>query len=162
MGPAIKYSFILFILISFFFTSCQSKKTSNELLIKEKSVAIKLIEENEVLDLLKMRCYGCHQVNSTSHDEIIAPPLAAVKRRYLRSFPQREGFVEAVVNWTLDPKEENAIMFGAVNRFKVMPYQSFDKSEMQKIAGYMYDNDLEEPKWFEVHEAEMHKNNPRK
>jgi hypothetical protein len=160
MGHRIQYFFTLFVVFSFVFSSCQSKKMSNEVVTKEKSVAIKLSGENESLELLKMRCYACHQVNSISHDEIIAPPLAAVKRRYLRSFPQRDDFVEAIVNWTLDPKEEKAMMYGAVKRFKVMPYQSFDKSEMLKIAGYIYDNDLEEPKWFEAHEAEMHRNNP--
>ena len=160
MSHRIQYILTLFVIISSIVTSCQSKRTSNEENNKEKSVAIKLSEENESLELLKLRCYACHQINSKSHDEIIAPPLAAVKRRYLRSFPQRDDFIEAVVNWTLDPKEEKAMMFGAVKRFKVMPYQSFDKSEMRKIAAYIYDNDLEEPEWFEAHEAEMHRNMP--
>lgn len=160
MSHKIQYIFTLFVIISFVVTSCQGKGTTHEERKKVKSVAIKFSEQNESLELLKMRCFACHQTNSSSHDEIIAPPLAAVKRRYLRTFPQRDDFVEAVVNWTLDPKEENAMMYGAVKRFKVMPYQSFDPSEMRKIAAYIYDNDLEKPEWFEAHEAEMHKNMP--
>ncbi|MFD1314449.1 c-type cytochrome [Namhaeicola litoreus] len=157
MSNNISFNLVLFGLAVFISVSCESKKPTKSKALNDQPKTIEKPVENEDLALLKMRCYACHQVSSKSHDEIIAPPLAAVKRRYLRSFPEREAFINAIVNWTMDPKEKNALMYGAVKKFKVMPYQSFDKSEMSVIAGYIYDNDLEEPEWFEEHEAEMHR-----
>jgi hypothetical protein len=161
MNNKVRFIFTSLTIAIIFFTSCESKKSSKQRTSNTESIGHIISDTNEDLTLLKTRCYACHQADSKSHDEIIAPPLVAVKRRYLRSFPEREAFVNAVVNWTLDPKEENAIMYGAVKKFKVMPYQSFEKSEMTKIAGYLFDNDLEEPAWFDEHEVEMHKGNSK-
>ena len=108
------------------------------------------------LDLLSKHCYICHSPESSSHDVIIAPPMAAVKMRYSMSYKSEDEFVEAIVAWTMDPKEENALMRGAVDRFKVMPKQLFDENEMRQLALYMYQNELSEPSWFAAHQKEMH------
>jgi len=108
------------------------------------------------LDLLSKHCYSCHSPESSSHDVIIAPPMAAVKMRYSMSYKSEDEFVHAIVAWTMNPKEENALMRGAVDRFKVMPKQLFDENEMRQLALYMYQNELSEPTWFAAHQKEMH------
>lgn len=110
----------------------------------------------EGLDLLQKHCYICHSPESSSHDEIIAPPMAAIKMRYKMSYESEQEFVDAIVAWTMNPIEEKALMRGAVDRFKVMPKQLFDENDMRQLAIYMYQNDLREPTWFAVHQKEMH------
>ncbi|MDD2985338.1 c-type cytochrome [Flavobacterium sp.] len=109
------------------------------------------------LTLMKQNCYACHSVTTKSHDDIIAPPMIAVKRRYLKEYDSKEDFVKAFVDYASDPKAENALMFGAVDKFKVMPKQSFAKDDLTKIAVYVFDNEIETPEWFEDHLQQNHK-----
>jgi len=137
-------------------TSCN--KTKQDIFSKAESVAINAtkVEQSEGYTLFKNNCYVCHSVISASHNEIIAPPMVAVKRRYQKSYASKEVFVEAFVNWSKDPKEENALMRGAVQQFKVMPKQVFNEADLKKIAVYIYDNEIEQPEWFEAHFKEEH------
>lgn len=138
-------------------TSCSNNNNNN----KSKTVIAEKLEssaDNESIKLLQQHCYACHSVISKSHDEIIAPPMVAVKRRYLRSYVNKNEFVEAMTNWVLDPKEEDALMFGAVQNFNVMPKQPINKEEIIKIATYIFDNELEKPSWFQQHFNEEHPN----
>jgi hypothetical protein len=138
-----------------FFVSCnkEKKETSEPGDLYDKIV---MKTDSEGYELLKMRCYACHNPNAKSHDVIIAPPLEAVKRRYSVSYKTRDEFVNAVTRWASDPEESKALMRGAVMQFKVMPKQDFKEEELQKIATYIYDNKLEVPEWFAGHEKEMH------
>lgn len=115
-------------------------------------------QEAEGYELAKLQCYACHNPNSPSHDEIIAPPLAAVKMRYGMQYKTEDEFVDAMVEWVMDPQESKALMRGAVVKFKTMPKQLFKEEEIKKIAMYIYNSKLEEPEWFAAHEKEMHKN----
>ena len=128
---------------------------------QNKNIAMGVVEipnENDGLKLLQQNCYACHSVTSKSHDEIIAPPMVAIKRRYKMSYSTEEEFVIALTDWVLDPKEENALMFGAVQNFKVMPKQPFNKEEVTRIAIYMFNNELEKPSWLENHFNVEHPN----
>jgi mono/diheme cytochrome c family protein len=115
-------------------------------------------KESEGYELTKVQCYACHNPNTASHDEIIAPPLAAVKMRYQMQYKTEAEFVDAMVDWAMDPKESRSLMRGAVVKFKTMPKQLFKEEEIRKIATYIYNNKLEEPHWFAAHQKEMHKN----
>ena len=42
-------------------------------------------------------------------------------------------------------------MFGAVKRFKVMPKLLLPIEDLEKIATFIYDNDVEKPEWMEEH-----------
>jgi len=149
--------YILTILAVFFIlSSCNRTKEVSK--PKKESIALidsKIIQSESYL-LLKNKCYACHSVKSKSHDEIIAPPMVAVKRRYQMNYNNREDFINAIVNWAKDPKEENALMFGAVQQFKVMPKQQFYEEDLELIAAYMYDNEIERPEWFETHFQKEH------
>jgi len=142
--------------ITLVLASCN--KTKQDTVSKVEPVAVNTmkVEQSEDYTLFKNNCYACHSVISASHDEIIAPPMEAVKRRYQKSYTSKETFVEAFVNWSKDPKEENALMRGAVQQFKVMPKQVFNETDLKKIAVYIYDNEIEQPEWFEAHFKEEH------
>jgi hypothetical protein len=75
----------------------------------------------ESLRLMKLNCYACHNPKSTSHDNIIAPPLVATKYRYKKSYPEREDFIQNMTAFIANPTKENALMRGPVKRFGVMP-----------------------------------------
>ena len=105
--------------------------------------------------LMKNNCYVCHNPNTASHDDIIAPPFKAVKMHYTRQYDTKEGFVTAVVNWVQNPTEDNALMYGAVMKFKVMPKLELDPKDLEQIATYIYDNDIEQPEWMSAHMNKM-------
>lgn len=125
---------------------------------KQKKTASKqqTAQSSEGYTLFKTNCYACHNPNTESHDAIIAPPMIAVKKMYSMKYNTKEDFVKAVVAWASNPKEENSMMKGAVTRFKVMPKQPFKVADLEKIASYIYDNDIEVPSWFAAHEKQMH------
>ena len=142
----------LFIVLSSFNKQITTKTTY-------KKVAVKTATQNsEGLKLFQQNCYACHSVITKSHDEIIAPPMIAVKRRYMMEYSTKDDFVKAIVTYASDPKAENALMIGAVDKFKIMPKQAFTKEDLTEIATYIYDNEIETPVWFEDHFQQNHKN----
>ena len=149
-------NFIKLVVLLVVFSSCSKQKSSEDFGINSSSVSES--ENAEALALFKQKCYACHSVTTKSHDEIIAPPMIAVKKRYSMQFDNKEDFVNAVVAYAADPKAENALMIGAVNKFKAMPKQAFEEADLRKIATYIYDNEIETPVWFEGHFQQNHKN----
>jgi hypothetical protein len=101
----------------------------------------------EVPEELKNNCYICHNPNAPSHDAIIAPPLAVVKMRYNRQYQTKEAFIESMTAFLLNPAKEKAIMFGAVDRFGIMPKTVLDEKTIREIVEYVYSNKLDEPHW---------------
>ncbi len=150
-----KTNFILIAILVVVFSSCNKQKNENS---KNEISSTTEVENIEALKLFQQNCYACHSVTTKSHEEIIAPPMAAVKRRYMKEYDSKEDFVKAVVAYASDPKAENALMIGAVDKFKAMPKQKFTKEDLTKIASYIYDNEIETPEWFEDHFQQNHKN----
>lgn len=146
-----KVKYLLLITVLSIATSCKFENKA--------AVAMNTKElPQEGLVLLQQKCYACHSITSKSHDEIIAPPMVAVKRRYIMSYASEDEFVNALTKWVLNPEKENALMRGAVQNFNVMPKQPFNKEEIIKIAQFMYNNTLETPSWFQAHFNEEHPN----
>lgn len=150
---------VLVSLAMLFLTSCVQNNTTAEkgVQVLTATIAKKPIE-SEGYKLLKQNCYACHNPLAASHDDLLAPPMVAVKRRYKVSYDSKEDFTKAIVEWSKDPKEENAMMRGAVDNFKVMPKQTFDENDLKVIAEYIWDNELEKPEWFDAHFKEKHPN----
>lgn len=135
--------------------SCESKRKDTIQAPKD-IVTEEIAEVSDAEELLIKRCYPCHGPNTASHDDIIAPPMAAIKFRYKKRYQDEQEFVDAIVNWSMDPKIEKSLMRHAVDRFELMPKQEFDERELKTIAQFTYRSDLEEPLWFESHRNEMH------
>ncbi|MCK5400925.1 MAG: c-type cytochrome [Flavobacteriaceae bacterium] len=144
--------------IGIFLVACnQSKEITETKDIGNLTQKVVLTDtHNEGYTLMKNNCYVCHNPNAKSHDSIIAPPFAAVKRRYSMQYNNKEEFVDAVIDWALNPNEDKALMRGAVREFKVMPKLFLEKNELEKIATYLYENEVEQPEWFAAHFNEMH------
>ena len=100
--------------------------------------------------LMETNCYVCHHPTA-GHDERIGPPMIAVKKHYLMDGMSKEEFTMAIQNWIANPSEDNAKMHGAVKRFGIMPKQVFPEETIRLIAEYMFDNDMDQPEWFEDH-----------
>lgn len=100
--------------------------------------------------IMKNKCYACHHPTA-SQDQRIAPPMIAIKKHYITAKTTKEEFSNTMQSWIKNPTEETAKMRGAVKRFGVMPKQYFSEKDIQLIAEYMYDNNIEQPNWFESH-----------
>ncbi|MBL6445389.1 c-type cytochrome [Fulvivirga sp. 29W222] len=117
------------------------------------------IENNssEASNLLLANCYVCHNPNTDSHDEIIAPPLAGIKMRYMNETTDKEEFINLMSNFVFNPNEESALMAGPVMRFGIMPKTKLGEDDIRKIVTYIYENDLDEPSWFKEHKERKHR-----
>ncbi|MEP1093602.1 MAG: c-type cytochrome [Cyclobacteriaceae bacterium] len=132
---------------------------SAETNISETSNKEEVVEiQGKGYELMKSTCYACHNPNTKSHDEIIAPPHAGIKMRYLRRYRNREDFIKGMSQFLSNPSEESALMRGAVGKFGLMPKLELTDSDIQLIVEFIYDNKLEEPDWFAKHSKEMHGN----
>ncbi|OAD46554.1 c-type heme family protein [Polaribacter atrinae] len=135
----------LFIAVSFMFGCKDAKKSPT---YSKKSVSE--TQEHIGKKLMETNCYVCHNA-TTPEDNRIAPPMIAIKKRYLMENTTKAAFIASMQNWIENPTRENAIMYGAVERFGLMPKQAFPKETIQQIADYMFVSEIEKPTWFEEH-----------
>ncbi|SFU29781.1 Protein of unknown function [Pustulibacterium marinum] len=125
----------------------------------EKKEVTEAYKPEEAHALLTQKCYVGHSVTAEHDSGRIAPPMVAVKTRYLKEANSKEEFIQAISAFVNEPSEGNAKMRGAVKRFGVMPYQQFSKEELSMMAAFMYDYQLESPEWFAEHYQEKHSGN---
>ncbi|NNK59081.1 MAG: hypothetical protein EX263_13640 [Flavobacteriaceae bacterium] len=142
-----RYLLNIFILILFW--SCQYPN-SNEYQAKSESTNAILQDTHPGKILMETHCNICHSPTA-SEKERLAPPMIAIKRHYIGASTTKTDFVRSLNDWIQDPKEENAKMFGAVNRFGVMVKMPFSEETINQIGDYMYDYEIEQPSWFEDH-----------
>lgn len=105
------------------------------------------------LTLLESNCFTCHNPKVKSHDQMLAPPLAHIKQRYLKSYPERVDFIDRVSGFVSAPSLDKALMRGPIGRFGLMPKPPIaeNRKDVEKIAAYLYDNPIEEPEWMAGH-----------
>ena len=108
------------------------------------------IKKEEGLVLMEQNCYTCHSPNATESNRL-APPMIAVKKHYFTEKMSEEQFVNDLVSFVLNPTDEKSKMPGAKRRFNLMPKVEYSKSDVEKIAKYIYRNNIEQPEWFEEH-----------
>lgn len=101
---------------------------------------------NETKALLDSKCMVCHGIKE-SQDEMLAPPFAHIQKKYSKVSSSKESFIESFVDFTLNPNEDQAMMFGALKQFNLMPNLGFERTEVEKIALYVYEHEFPEPKW---------------
>jgi cytochrome c553 len=140
---------LLLILISFFLFSCNKKKEEYKL-IENGNVQLDTIAHNGKI-LMETHCYVCHSTSAEENEGRIAPPMIAIKARYLMDYDTKEDFIKAISNFVKNPTEDITKMHGAVKKFGVMPKQVFLENTVAQIADFMYDYQIEEPTWFKEH-----------
>lgn len=127
--------------------SCKNNKKDIYSLKKDTSATI---QQPSGKKLMEMHCTSCHSV-SGSENSRVAPPMIAVKKRYLEVNPTKEQFVKSIIDWSQNPTSESAIMYGAVKKFGVMPNLMYPKKTIKQISEYIYDHEIEQPEWFDEH-----------
>lgn len=146
------YLVVFFLILS---TCVSDKKEPVPKTVSTETVAqIDLVKAKQ---LLESSCFICHSPTAPENSRL-APPMEAVKRRYLRTYPKMEDFTQAMVDFVANPTEEKVLMFGAVDRFNLMTPVPFPEEDLRAIATYIYEYELEQPEWFEEHYNEMHEN----
>ncbi|PRP65922.1 Tll0287-like domain-containing protein [Nonlabens agnitus] len=141
-----KYFIILFSLI--LLNSCHQKQKSSYQSLTTVDTNKGPVNDGKLL--MEQKCYSCHN-SSTDHKERIASPMVAIKSHYLNDSTTKEQFANAIWNFVQQPSQEKSKMKGAIRRFGLMPYQSFEENEIRAIANYMYDYKVDEPEWFKEH-----------
>lgn len=146
----------------FLLSSCHTNKPKDYMALAEsvQSLEVGNVQEHPGKQLMANNCYVCHNPK-TSEENIIAPPMIAVKMHYISEHTSKEDFVNDMVEWSKNPSEEISKMPGAVKKFGLMPYQFYPESTIRQIADYMYDNEIEEPVWFQEHYKKMHGDRPQ-
>ncbi len=123
---------------------------------KEPGAPVPIASQNRVsmpVEQVLKTCYACHNPDAPSHDAIIAPPLAGIKRRYLMTYPDSAAFVEALASWAANPDTNRVLMRGAFATFGLMPAQAISDSSLRAAAAYIFSNDIPKPVWFDAHAA---------
>jgi cytochrome c553 len=139
----------LIVLTSLVFLSCkeQTQGKADYLAVNN----INQSREHQGKKLMETYCYACHNPTA-SHENRLAPPMIAVKKHYINNSTTKEEFINSIQAWIKNPNKEDAKMFGAARRFGVMVKQPFLEKDIKLIADYIFDNDIDQPEWFEDHE----------
>ena len=137
--------------------SCKEKASKTEEVTDQ---PIEIAEQTEPMvhageKLLATYCYTCHSPEA-SEDNMLAPPMIAVKNHYIGEDTQKEEFVANLLEWMKKPLEENSKMPDALEKFGLMPHQVYPDSVITAIGEYLYDNEIQEPDWYQAHHEEMH------
>ncbi|WP_339887898.1 DUF3365 domain-containing protein [uncultured Flavobacterium sp.] len=140
---------LLLLLISVFIFSCNKKKEEYKPL-ENNSIKLDTIVHNGK-KLMETHCYLCHSPSAKEGEGRIAPPMIAVKSRYLMDYDVKIDFVKAISSFVENPTEDMTKMHGAVKNFGVMPKQVFPDNAVAQIADFMFDYQIEEPTWFKAH-----------
>lgn len=139
---------ISIVLASIVLFSCQNKKDTYEP-VKENAKISEILESKK---LMETHCYLCHSPNAAENEGRIAPPMVAIKARYIdKEGYNREEFISELTSFVKNPTEDKALMFGAVKKHGLMPKQAFPEGSLEKIAAFLYDYQIEEPSWFKEH-----------
>jgi len=153
-----------FILLTIFFVFVSACNTSNSDTNKEQNDNASLPAENQPIaattptdaaQLYQQKCLICHDLG-TSEENAIAPPMISVQRRYKMSYDNKEDFIKAMVAFTDNPTEDKVMMINAREQFNIMPKLAYDKKDLEKIAEYIYDNELPKPAWYDEHFKKEH------
>lgn len=108
--------------------------------------------------LYQKLCVSCHAMQGKP---TVAPPVFAMKNHVTDAHPDREGFVNYIVEWVKAPNADTALMRGAVKKFGLMPVLGYDEAEVRTVAEWLYDTDTSLPDWYKKHYEEEHGQAPK-
>ncbi|MDF1698071.1 MAG: c-type cytochrome [Saprospiraceae bacterium] len=155
-----KYTYVVILVFMLVIASCNRKPDNLDRILSTNELTeiqtINTISLETGKSLLTTHCFACHNPNSESHDDMLAPPMAGIKYKYTKLYPNEELFIAQMSEFIHNPTQENAVMKGPVRRFGLMPKTTLSKVEIQELVKFIYHNELETPKWFPAHFEEQH------
>lgn len=101
-------------------------------------------QTNKAKQFLKQNCLACHS-ETARESERLAPPFFAIRKHYLKDFPEKGDFEAAMLAFLQEPKEANAKMKGAIDKFGLMPKMTFPEKDLKLAIAYLYENDQAKP-----------------
>lgn len=112
-------------------------------LISKTLTMILLLVSNGICDykelLFNGNCVTCHRLDTNN---LSAPTIQEVKDRYLQAFPNKEDFVDYMSNWVIKPDANSSLMMDKIEKYKLMPELGFDKTTLEEISEFIYENDF--------------------
>ncbi len=138
---------VLIIIGLVFGISCGQNKKENIAKENEKPEVTQQTKTNvdeEGYELMKKNCFVCHmeKPDPSKKGQMIAPPMQRIQAHYKPAYPQEEEFVAAVTQWVKNPREDNAMMPGAIRKFNLMPPLNLPDEDLKKIAKALYNTDF--------------------
>lgn len=143
-------SIFLGIFLFVFLFACKDKKPT-ERVTEVAGDSLLMASSLEGKKLMEQKCYLCHSPTAPQKAGRIGPPMIAVKAHYQQDFFSKEEFMAAITDFVLQPEQDKVKLKGAARRFGLMPKAVYDSLEIEKIASYLHDYQIEEPEWFEEH-----------
>lgn len=135
------------LLITFVMNSCKQNSAS----VKISEVVQPAITSIDPVNILNSNCYLCHDPNSTSHDNLLAPPMAGVKYQYTKAHPEKNDFVNAMTSFILMPDKSTALLKKPVKTVGLMPSTILSEQQVKAVVDYIYNTDIKTPHWFAEH-----------
>ncbi|MEN9841590.1 MAG: hypothetical protein RL376_1390 [Verrucomicrobiota bacterium] len=105
--------------------------------------------------LVTTYCIACHANKDTQTEQqtALAPPLWAVRTRYLKQYPERAAFVEAMVSYILKPDAAKSHMPGAIDKFGIMTPLPFPPELLKDAATAIFEAEgVSAPTWWADHQ----------
>ncbi|NWF88411.1 MAG: DUF3365 domain-containing protein [Ignavibacteriaceae bacterium] len=102
--------------------------------------------------LLEQNCFSCHNPNALGETKV-APTIAAVKKQYMEGKVSENEFTKQLIIFMNSPSEAASKMKEAIKKFGLMPKMNLSDEQIENIAKYLYNNNIENPDWFSKYYA---------
>ncbi len=141
--------FSIFLAFLFILASCKNNPSTKLDSLESSAIAQRsqTNKQHPGKRILEQECYLCHNPKA-SRESMIAPPMEAVKMYYIGENTTKEQFTEDLIKWVNDPEAVSKIP-DAQFEFGSMPYIPYPDDAIAQIAEYIYDYDIERPKWYD-------------
>jgi cytochrome c553 len=147
------YVSVLIALLSY----CGKKPEGNSEEKADSSGEVLTDMDKKAFRLLSTQCFSCHSPEADPENRI-APPMVAIRRRYMESSDTKEEFISSMVSFVQAPSKEQSRMPGAIRKFNLMPMLGFAEEDIALVAEYIYETPMSSPAWFEEHYEKEHGN----
>jgi|GEM_PF-6708324 thioredoxin-related protein len=135
-----RFFYQLFLFLSILLSSCSSDKSNEtKVVLKDEFIQKAELKNQEMETLLHAACLYCHKTQDVPGEKELAPKMQVVIDLYKAQYPNREDFVKAVTEFTVNPQANKTLMQSAIDTYKLMPNSGIVKQDAEDIANYLFD-----------------------
>lgn len=92
--------------------------------------------------LFNGNCTTCHFERET----ISAPSVVDFRAAYLKKFPNKKDFTQAILKFVKNPSKKASLMPKAIKKHELMPQIPFEEDTLNIIVDYIYETDFSKKK----------------